>query len=233
MVDVPSRHADAPPITIRHLITHTSGLPREAAFPSGRRASFRAGAAPGGPGPSGGGAATETRWKYSNLALALAGEVVAAASGEPYADYVAAHVLRPLGMASTLVTSPDPADPRLARGFGRRLPDGRRAAAPFTDSRGITAAANMTTSVSDLARFAMLQFRGGPRRRPGLARQHAARDAPRALARARLERRLGIGLSRHAIGSKTFIGHGGSVRVPDAAAICPSDKLGSSRHERR
>lgn len=30
---VKSRHDDAPPITIRHLITHTSGLPREAAFP--------------------------------------------------------------------------------------------------------------------------------------------------------------------------------------------------------
>jgi CubicO group peptidase (beta-lactamase class C family) len=57
---------------------------------------------------------TETRWKYSNLALALAGEVVAAASGEPYADYVAGHVLQPLGMTSTLVRSPDPAD-RAAR----------------------------------------------------------------------------------------------------------------------
>ena len=92
---VPSRHADAPPITIRHLITHTSGLPREAAFPYWTEGEFptperlREGLArqeavlP-----------TETRWKYSNLALALAGEVVAAASGEPYADYVAAHVLR-------------------------------------------------------------------------------------------------------------------------------------------
>src|SRR5499433_2146420 len=30
---LPSKHADAPPITIRHLLTHTAGLPREAAFP--------------------------------------------------------------------------------------------------------------------------------------------------------------------------------------------------------
>jgi CubicO group peptidase (beta-lactamase class C family) len=28
-----TRDADAPPITIRHLLTHTAGLPREAAFP--------------------------------------------------------------------------------------------------------------------------------------------------------------------------------------------------------
>ena len=120
---VPSRHADAPPITIRHLITHTSGLPREAAFPYWTEGEFptperlREGLArqeavlP-----------TETRWKYSNLALALAGEVVAAASGEPYADYVAGHVLQPLGMTSTLVGSPDPADARLARGSRAGFP---------------------------------------------------------------------------------------------------------------
>ena len=31
---------------------------------------------------------SETRWKYSNLALTLAGEIVAAISEQPYADYV-------------------------------------------------------------------------------------------------------------------------------------------------
>ena len=41
--------------------------------------------------------ATDTRWKYSNLAVALAGEVVAAVSGEPWPDYVRRHILDPLG----------------------------------------------------------------------------------------------------------------------------------------
>src|SRR5215468_7395083 len=64
---------DAPPITIRHLLTHTSGLPREAAFPYWTDADafptveqIRATVPhqetvllP------------ETRWAYSNLALAL------------------------------------------------------------------------------------------------------------------------------------------------------------------
>lgn len=31
--NIQNRHPDAPPITIRHLLTHTSGIPREAAFP--------------------------------------------------------------------------------------------------------------------------------------------------------------------------------------------------------
>src|SRR5262249_23675633 len=34
--------------------------------------------------------------------------------------------------------------------------------APFNDLRGLVPAGNITTSVADLARFAMLQLRGGP-----------------------------------------------------------------------
>jgi CubicO group peptidase (beta-lactamase class C family) len=225
---VPSQHADAPPITIRHLITHTSGLPREAAFPYWTEGEFptlerlREGLArqeaviP-----------TETRWKYSNLALALAGEVVAAASGKPYADYVAGHVLRPLGMTSTLVGSPDPADARLARGFARRLPDGSRAAAPFTDTRGITAAANMTTSVRDLARFAMLQFRDGAAGGAQILRGSTLREMHRVhWLEADWQAGWGLGFRVMRVGGKTLVGHGGALRgYRTLLQICPADKL--------
>ena len=82
---IKSPFGDAPAITIRHLLTHTSGLPREAAYPYFTDNKFptldqiketlpnqEAVYAP------------ETHWKYSNLGLALAGEIVAQASGEPY-----------------------------------------------------------------------------------------------------------------------------------------------------
>ena len=225
---IASRHADAPAITVRHLITHTSGLPREAAFPYWTDGEFptrerlREGLArqeavlP-----------TETRWKYSNLALSIAGEVVEAAGGQSYAEYVDAHILRPLGMEHTLVRSPDPADPRLARGFGRRLPDGSRTPAPFTDARGITAAANMTTSVRDLARFAMLQFRTGPAggaqilRGSTLAEMHRIHWLePDWLGG------WGLGFRVARINQRTFIGHGGSVRgYRTLLRICPAAKL--------
>src|SRR5262245_18649059 len=210
---VASRHTDAPPITIRHLITHTSGLPREAAFPYWTEGEF--------PTPEDlrrglsrqeAVLASETRWKYSNLALALAGEIVAAASGEGYADYLARHVLLPLGMTSTLVTSPDPKDPRLAVGFGRRLPDGSRARAPFTDSRGITAAANMTTSVEDLARFAMLQFRDGPAGGAQILRGSTLREMHRVhWLDPDWAAGWGLGFRVMRIGQKTFVGHAGAV----------------------
>ena len=43
-------------------------------------------------------------------------------------------------------------------------PTGRRAVSPYTDCRGITPAANMASTVEDLARYAMLHLRDGQRR---------------------------------------------------------------------
>lgn len=160
--EVQNKFPDAPPITIQHLLTHTSGLPREAAFPYWSDTNFPTAAQIRETLPSQETALpTETKWKYSNLALSLAGEVITAVSGEPYIDYIHSHVLEPLGMNDSSMAAPDPADPQLATGYGRRLPDGSRALSPYTDCRGITAAANLTTTVNDLAQFAMLQFRDG------------------------------------------------------------------------
>jgi CubicO group peptidase (beta-lactamase class C family) len=88
------RFPDTPSITIHHLLTHTSGLPRDAAFPSWMENNFptreqiieslpkQETIFP-----------PETRWKYSNLALSLAGEIVSAVSGEPYEGYIQKHHL--------------------------------------------------------------------------------------------------------------------------------------------
>ncbi len=219
---------DSGPITIRHLLTHTSGLPREAAFPY-----FTDNRFPGideirarlpmqqRPLP------TESRWKYSNLGATLAGEVVAAVSGEPYVDFVRRSILEPLGMAATLVASPSPDHPRLATGYTRWLPGPERTTAPFTDLRGLTAAGNMTTSVADLARFAMLQLRSG-------AAGGAQVLSGRTLAEMHRVHWLepdwqagwGLGFRVLRIRGKTFVGHGGGVRgFRSELRICPTDKV--------
>jgi CubicO group peptidase (beta-lactamase class C family) len=222
------RHPDAPPITIRHLLTHTSGLPREAPFPYWSDDNFptRQQIKKALPGqetilP------TETEWKYSNLALTLAGEVVAAVSGQAYADYVQSHILDPLGMARTTVRSPDPDHPQLATGYGRRLPDGRREISPFTDGQGITPAANMTTCVEDLARFAKLQFRSGPAGGEQILRDSTLREMQRVhWLEPDWEAGWGLGFRVVRQGSQTFVRHGGSVRgYRTELRLCPADKI--------
>ena len=149
---------DDPPITIEELLTHSSGLPREAGahwttfeFPtsqelralmSDRHAAF----------------APEVRWKYSNLAYSVAGLVVEAASHQRWADYVRQHIYEPLGMSSSSI---DENAPGLAVGYGRLMPDGTRGVNPFIDARGMAAATGITSTVEDMARFASAQFRTG------------------------------------------------------------------------
>ncbi|MBI2620120.1 MAG: beta-lactamase family protein [Ignavibacteriales bacterium] len=159
---IKNRYPNAPTVTVWHLLTHTSGLPREAAFPywtdnkfPTRNEMIAAMAQQETLFP------TETRMKYSNLAYALAGEIVAEVSGIPYADYVTRNILEPLGMNSTTVFFQDVHRRRLATGYGRRLEDGSRKEVDFTNAKGLAAAANMTSTVEDLAKFASLQFREG------------------------------------------------------------------------
>jgi len=154
--------ADAPPITIWHLLTHTSGLARELPayywndlkFPT-REEMMRM--VPEEPAVF----APEKAYKYSNLALAIAGEVVAAVSGEPYQQYVENHILRPLGMSSTLV-APSPTSPNLAVGYRRRVVGEPREAEDFIEARALTPSAGLASNIEDLARFVSLQFRDSP-----------------------------------------------------------------------
>lgn len=203
--------ADTSPITIRHLITHTSGLPREAPFPYWSEAAFPTvedirGALPGQacilP--------AESRWKYSNLALVVAGEVVSAVSGVPWAEYVRRHILEPLGMHDSLTETPPQDHPRLARGYARRLPSGERAASPYSNLRGVSAAAGLTTSVTDLARFAMLQFRddGAP-----VLRGSTLREMQRVhWLDPEWQMGWGLGFQILRIQNRTLVGHGGVLR---------------------
>ena len=213
-------------ITIRHLLTHTSGLPREGAFPYFTDSRFPSldeirARLPLQERPL----PVEARWKYSNLGATLAGEVVGAAAGEPYADFVRRRILAPLGMTATLVATPEPGHPRLATGYARRLLGS--APTPFNDLRGLTAAGNMTTSVADLARFAMLQLRGGP---AGGAQILAGRTLAEMHRVHWLEpdwqAGWGLGFRLLRVRGKTLVGHGGALRgFRSNLQICPADKI--------
>jgi D-alanyl-D-alanine carboxypeptidase len=222
-------HAEAPAITIRHLLTHTAGLPREAGFPYWTDGEFpTAGQVRERLAQQPAALPTETEWKYSNLGLALAGEIVATASGRAYPDYVAEHILEPLGMRRTWVRTPPADHADLATGYTRRLPTGDRRAGPHTDCDGITPAANMTTSVTDLARFAMLQFRDGPVGGAQILRGSTLREMQRVhWLEPDWEAGWGLGFRIMRSKGKTYVGHGGALRgYRTIVHLCPADRIG-------
>ncbi len=212
-------------ITIEQLLSHTSGLQREAGdhwtslnFPSedeikrlysDRQAAF----------------APNVRWKYSNLAFAVAGLVVEQISGQKWAAYVQQHMLAPLGMNASSV---DQNAPGLTVPYMRRLPDGSRDVLPFVDARGMASATGMTSNVDDLAKFVSAQFRRGPRAGAQILSTGSWREMHRV--RAVDETWLsgsGLGFDFNRIDNRTWVGHGGGYPGNTTQTLFQlSDKVG-------
>ncbi|HMA51177.1 MAG TPA: serine hydrolase domain-containing protein [Magnetospirillaceae bacterium] len=132
------RVKDGKPFTIRHMLTHSTGLPADAPIgPRGGDGSFWQGFAPG------------TQFSYSNLAYQMIGMIVAKLRGKPYGEALAEDVLRPLGMGEAFPAI-RPADrEHYAQGYAPFYPDrayarGNRLAAAhdftFTEAAGCVAA---------------------------------------------------------------------------------------------
>jgi len=161
--DIEQAYEGSGPITIESLLTHSSGLPRESDFPYWNDPDY--------PFPTRDQLIerldsqetlypSQRYFQYSNLALSLAGEIVAARSGQPYDEYIQNRILQPLGLSSTRTYFPDdmPND-AMATGYTGMHRDQRREPVNPFFARGITAAAGFTSTVNDLARFASWQFR--------------------------------------------------------------------------
>ncbi len=199
--------ADDGPITIEQLLSHVSGLQREAGdhwttneFPTEeqlkklyaeRQSAF----------------APNVRWKYSNLAFAVAGLLVEQITGQKWGDYVEQNIFKPLGMNESSV---DKNVPGLTVPYGRRMPDGTREIIPFIDARGMAAATGVTSNVTDMAKFVSANFRGGPRGGSQIVSGSAWREMHRVRAvENNWQSGTGLGFDMRRINDKTYVGHGG------------------------
>ena len=214
---VPTPFPDAPPITVEHLLTHTSGLSREGPFPAWTthefptreelKAAMPKVAVLSPPGKT---------YRYSNLGLALLGEVVIAASGETWAGYLKKHVTDPLGMASTTGAPTKAEIAALPRQHRRKQPDGSRGMLAYYDTGSFAPAAAVISTLEDLARFAALHLTAdtaGPKAGgaqilsgPTLAEMQRPHWVN---ARWTGARGLGWGVSRR--DGRTYVSHGGWI----------------------
>ena len=151
------------PITIRSLLTHSSGLPRESNQPYWSGPDF--------PFPNGEEVKnglkdqstlypSSTYFQYSNLGMTLLGEVVAEVSGQSYEEYVQQNILDQLRLENTRPEMPkDLYGDDLAIGYSSLKRDGNRDKVKFFNADGIAPAAGFTSNVTDLGAFASWQFR--------------------------------------------------------------------------
>jgi CubicO group peptidase (beta-lactamase class C family) len=212
---LPADDPTSPPPTIRALLTHSGGLPRESAhpywtgpdFPFPDRESIREGLAeqrmlyP-----------TDRYFQYSNLGMTLLGWVVEAVSERSYEEYVRERILDPLGLHETTPQMPREEIGRLlATGYGVLGRDGQRRAMPFFQARGIGPAAGFASSVQDLASFASWQFRVLGRADDAVLNPHTLREMQRVhWVNPDWETTWGLGFMVRQVAKETEVGHGGS-----------------------
>ncbi|WP_029037909.1 serine hydrolase [Salinimicrobium xinjiangense] len=161
--NIQQKYEQSGPITIRSILTHSSGLPRESDTPYWTGPDF--------PFPSREQVKEElgkqetlytasTYFQYSNLGMSLLGEVIEEVSGMPYDQYIKELILQPLQLNYTKPYLPQEQwGQQLAMGYSAVKRDGSREKVKLFDARGIKAAAGFSSTVEDLAKFASWQFR--------------------------------------------------------------------------
>jgi CubicO group peptidase (beta-lactamase class C family) len=154
--------SDSPRITVRHLLSHAEGFPEDNPWGDQQLAvtedEFSAMLRRGIPFSNPPGLAYE----YSNYGFAILGRIVSNVAQMPYRDYVAANILKPLGMsATTLEPRSVPAD-RLAPGY--RWEDEQWKPEPLLPDGAFGAMGGMLTSLRDLARYVAAYIAAWPPR---------------------------------------------------------------------
>ena len=149
-------------VTVRHLLTHTSGLPnwrplyKEAYTPDGARALTLASELDTLP---------DVRMSYSDLGAIILGVLVERVSGERLDDYVARHVFGPLGMTATRYRPPASLRPRIAPteydSWRQRKIHGEVHDENAFALGGVSGHAGLFSSGHDMTRFLRMYLNGG------------------------------------------------------------------------
>jgi CubicO group peptidase (beta-lactamase class C family) len=147
-------------VTIRHLLTHTSGIPNYTGIIdirtdrkrytleqlvgtfSGKPLEFEPG----------------TRWKYSNSGYVLLGAVLEKVTRTPYERLLQSNILHPLGMKNTGYDHSEEILPKRAAGYERT---GRIVNAPFIDMSVPFSAGALYSTVEDLLLWDRGLYTGG------------------------------------------------------------------------
>ena len=160
--DINNEFKDVPELTIKSILSHSSGLPRESNHPYWSWPDF--------PFPTKQDVIDELKnqemlyppskyYQYSNLGLSLLGFIVEEVTQTNFDDYVNQKILIPLSMNNTKTyMSTEDYGKNLTLGYSSLNRDNEREKVNFFNADGIAAAAGFTSNVEDLAKFARWQI---------------------------------------------------------------------------
>ena len=160
--DINNEFKDVPELTIKSILSHSSGLPRESNHPYWSWPDF--------PFPTKQDVIDELKnqemlyppskyYQYSNLGLSLLGFIVEEVTQTNFDDYVNQNILIPLSMNNTKTyMSTEDYGKNLTLGYSSLNRDNEREKVNFFNADGIAAAAGFTSNVEDLAKFARWQI---------------------------------------------------------------------------
>ncbi len=231
--DATQVHDESRPITIESLLTHTSGLRRNTENPIWNGPDFpfpdlpeimhtmqvQSTVYP-----------AQYLYHYSNLAFALAGEIVHRRSGLAYQEFVKTNILDPLGLSNTRAFYPEELrGDELAIGYAGMGRSGTRLPLNSFDTRAFAPSAGLTSSVKDLGSFASWQFRLLENGEDEVLNAGTLREMHRIhWIDPDRETASGIGFSVEQLDGNTVVGHGGDCPgyVTDLSMI-PKEKVAS------
>ncbi len=223
-------------VTVRHLLTHTSGLPVSWRGLEQGNVVYRRLANEGPPPRTladvvAGMRTVRSAGKrivYSNGGFALLGYLVARLDGRPFPEVVRERVLEPLGMERSSFPV-ELSGPGTATPYGRLIKGGagRRPAGELKNWSG--PAGGLVTSALELARFGRMALRGGELDGNRILAKETLEEATRvhALNHPELDEGLGLGFFASRWRGRVLVGHdGGLAGVATRVAMLPQDGVG-------
>jgi CubicO group peptidase (beta-lactamase class C family) len=204
----------AHPVTVRHLLSHTSGLPFKSALEEPTLDRFELRDAARGYAMTPLQSAPGTRYQYSNAGINAAGRIIEVAGGLPYEEFMAKRLFGPLGMKDTTFRPGRDQLGRLARSY-RPGPGGAglqettitQLSYPLDDPRRQPVpAGGLFSTAADVGRFCQMVLNGGTAGGRRLLSEEAVREMTSRQTGPGIKEGYGLGW---AVGGGTF-GHGGA-----------------------
>jgi CubicO group peptidase (beta-lactamase class C family) len=216
------------PITVRHVLSHTSGMPKTSAMEKPALDMLPLWAAvrsytmtplqfePG------------SGFRYSNAGINTAGRIIEVVTGMPYEEFMNKRLFEPLGMHDTTFRPNQEQLARLAKSYQPGAAKSGLEATPIGSltyplddiKRQPVPAGGLFSTASDIARFCQMLLNGGQLDGKRYLSEQALREMTRRQTPASVKQSYGLGWRPEEDGS---FGHGGAYAT--SMTIDPANKL--------